>query len=179
MGEAESAPTQGYKPPQGTLYPQLQNHPPAQSDPEPTTPEEVSQGTQGPHIGLTTSTDFNAELRDIYDEVTHHGLYNYQGAQRRVPSGLCIEAWRRHLQGYYDANLVSFLEFGWPINFKPGRHLGLHTREPHVGSGPPSPSSPSSQPIAGLLSPLAHTVQPPFYCHLLPCNSSGNTLESY
>ena len=133
MGEAESAPTQGYKSPQGTLYPQLQNHPPAQSDPEPTTPEEVSQGTQGPHIGLTTSTDFNAELRDIYDEVTHHGLYNYQGAQRRVPSGLCIEAWRRHLQGYYDANLVSFLEFGWPINFNRDAILAS-THENHTSA---------------------------------------------
>ena len=89
VGEAESAPTQDYQPSQGTLYPQLQNHSPVQPDPAPAPPEGVSQGTQGPHIGLTPSTDFNAELRDIYREVTHHGLYNFQGAQRRVPSGLC------------------------------------------------------------------------------------------
>ena len=45
------------------------------------------------------------------------GTYNASGARIRVPSGLCIEAWRRYLSDYTDTNLVDFLAFGWPINF--------------------------------------------------------------
>ena len=67
----------------------------------------------GPH-GATTS---HADLREIYDDVIRGGMYNFQGARRRVPSGLCIEAWKRHLSDYHDTSLVTFLEFGWPINF--------------------------------------------------------------
>ena len=41
-----------------------------------------------------------------------------QGARRRVPSGLCIEAWRHYLHDYEDPNLVDCLAFGWPIDFQ-------------------------------------------------------------
>ena len=34
-----------------------------------------------------------------------------------MPSGLNIQAWRKCLDGYHDTNLVSFLEYGWLINF--------------------------------------------------------------
>ena len=73
---------------------------------------DTPRGTPTP----TTTTDFNAELRDIYDDVARHGSYNFNRAQRRVPSGLCIEAWRKHLDAYHDQGLVAFLEYGWPIN---------------------------------------------------------------
>ena len=58
------------------------------------------------------------QLRNIYLSVSDSGMYNYQGARRRVPSGLCIEAWRKHLSDYTDHNLVDFLAFGWPINYQ-------------------------------------------------------------
>ena len=48
-------------------------------------------------------------------------------------TSLCIEAWRRHLQGYHDANLVSFLEFGWPINFNRNTILAS-THENHASA---------------------------------------------
>ena len=40
-----------------------------------------------------------------------------------MPSGLCIEAWERWLEGYEDKTLVKILEYGWPINFD--RRCGL------------------------------------------------------
>ena len=97
-----------------TLYPRGPSHHSATPAPEP----DLLQGgnpplPHGPH-GATTSP---ANLREIYNDVTREGLYNFQGARRRVPSGLCIEAWKRHLSDYYDTSLVTFLEFGWPIIF--------------------------------------------------------------
>ena len=59
----------------------------------------------------------NAHLRAIYEAVINGGTYNHQGARRRVPSGLCIEAWRKHLSDYTDHNLVDFLAYGWPVNY--------------------------------------------------------------
>ena len=45
--------------------------------------------------------------------------HNYRGARIPVPSGLCVAAWRKHLQGYSDSNLPDFLEFGWPVHCQP------------------------------------------------------------
>ena len=57
------------------------------------------------------------ELKDIFDAVVADGRFNFEGARRRVPSGLCISAWKQYLVGYEDTQLVQFLEYGWPINF--------------------------------------------------------------
>ena len=51
------------------------------------------------------------------------GTYNAEGARVRVPSGLCISAWREYLADYNDPHLVDFLEFGWPVNFYRGAPL--------------------------------------------------------
>ena len=73
---------------------------------------------------------FNAQLRGIFNTVTRDGRYNYQGARCRVPSGLCINAWRAYLADYTDGHLVDFLEFGWPVNFARGAPLSA-TLENH------------------------------------------------
>ena len=62
---------------------------------------------------------------DIYRSVTAISGHNFRGARVPVPSGLCMEAWRRHLQGYADHNLPDFLEFGWPIHCQPTALLTL------------------------------------------------------
>ena len=43
--------------------------------------------------------------------------YNYLTACVPVNSRLNLEAWRHYLQGYWDSDVVAFLEYGWPINF--------------------------------------------------------------
>ena len=63
------------------------------------------------------------ELKQIFDAVTFGGRYNYQGARRRVPSGLNVAAWREYLRDYEDTGLVDYLEFGWPIAFSKGSPL--------------------------------------------------------
>ena len=65
----------------------------------------------------------NAALREIYDRVVGCARYNHQGARVRVPSGLCIPAWQKYLEGYPDSGLVEFLEFGWPINYRQSNGL--------------------------------------------------------
>ena len=61
-------------------------------------------------------SDIQQELGGIYTAVTTTGGHNYKGARVRVPSGLCVEAWDKYLEGYHDRNLVDFLAFGWPVN---------------------------------------------------------------
>ena len=74
----------------------------------------IESGEEG--VSVLDRAQFNMELKDIYEEVARIGGYNYTGARRRVPSGLNVAAWREHLRGYRDPNLVEFLEFGWPVN---------------------------------------------------------------
>ena len=62
-------------------------------------------------------TENNDDLRRVFDAALTGGTFNATGTHVRVPSGLCIEAWAKHLQGYPDRNLVDFLAYGWPINF--------------------------------------------------------------
>ena len=78
---------------------------------------ETPEGGDSQHGAPSASPGFLRELRDIFDTVTTDGRFNFEGAQQRVPSGLCIPAWKQYLQGYQDEQLVQFLEFGWPINF--------------------------------------------------------------
>ena len=62
----------------------------------------------------------NAQLHGIYSRVVAGGDYNFRAARVPVPSGLSVEAWKKHLKGYPDGNLVAFIEFGWPTNTNRG-----------------------------------------------------------
>ena len=85
---------------------------------------------------MTTNTT-NGDLRDIYMEVIGRHTYNFAGARRRVPSGLCIEAWKKHLGDYTDYNVVDFLAFGWPINCNRGAPLqSTFTNHPSAAQHP-------------------------------------------
>ena len=66
-------------------------------------------------LNITDINHNNADLRDIYNKVSHTGQFNFNGARLRLPSGLNIEKWREVLRGYPDYKIVEFLEFDWPI----------------------------------------------------------------
>ena len=87
-------------------------------------------GQDGPPPAQRSTQEFNDEMRDIYNAVETTGMYNFQGARRRVPSGLNIQAWEQHLQGYGDNNLVDFLAYGWPVNFR-REHILVPTASNH------------------------------------------------
>ena len=75
-------------------------------------------GERGANLGPVPSpSEFKDELRNIFNTVGADGRHNFEGARCRVPSGLCISAWKQYLAGYHDKQLVPFLEYGWPINF--------------------------------------------------------------
>ena len=67
--------------------------------------------------GMEEQVAFNVHMLGIYDRVVAAGGHNCETARERVPSGLCVEAWRRWLTDYPDQKLADYLEFGWPINF--------------------------------------------------------------
>ena len=57
----------------------------------------------------------NRALKCIFDIVARDGRFNFRGARIPLPSGLNIRQWRSMLRGYWDYNIVEYLEFGWPI----------------------------------------------------------------
>ena len=42
---------------------------------------------------------------------------NYMEARLPVKSQLKVDAWKRHLQGYWDEQLLQLIEFGFPLDF--------------------------------------------------------------
>ena len=76
----------------------------------------VSPGGDMDDSGVTGSHTETTPWEEIYSAVVQAGRYNYLGARAPVPSGLCVDAWRKRLEGYGDRTLVEFLEFGWPAN---------------------------------------------------------------
>ena len=59
----------------------------------------------------------------MYRTVASRGDFNFRGARIRVPSGLRMRKWRHYLADYHDPNLVEYLEYGWPVNFREGAVL--------------------------------------------------------
>ena len=43
---------------------------------------------------------------------------NYMQARLPVNSQLKVEAWKRHLEGYWDEQLLHLIEYGFPLDFK-------------------------------------------------------------
>ena len=82
--------------------------------------EEHREENKGDSAGIS---NLNAELMEIYEQVSRSGEYNFQRARKRVPSGLRVEEWRRYLADYRDRSLVDYIEYGWPINFRRGAVL--------------------------------------------------------
>ena len=66
---------------------------------------------------LIDTSQFNANMLDIYGRVVKTGAYNFQAARIPIPSGLNIAAWREYLHDYHDNRIVDYLEFGWPSSF--------------------------------------------------------------
>ena len=87
--------------------------------------------------GMTSMPEYddryNVQLREIYNAVVATGTYNYNHARARVPSGLCLPAWKKYLADYRDRQIVEYLEFGWPVNFKRGSPLAS-THENHASA---------------------------------------------
>ena len=76
---------------------------------------------------------YNVQLREIYNAVIATGTYNYNHARARVPSGLCLSAWREYLADYSDRQIVEYLEYGWPVNYRRGSPL-VSTHDNHASA---------------------------------------------
>lgn len=53
----------------------------------------------------------------VYSKVKAHNLPNYLGARITIPSQMNIKNWQHLLQGYQDAGICKFLQYGWPIGY--------------------------------------------------------------
>ena len=52
---------------------------------------------------------------------------NYMEARLPVNSQLKVDAWKRHLQGYWDEQLLQLIEFGFPLDFNRNYPLNHET----------------------------------------------------
>ena len=65
---------------------------------------------------LTCNTS-KKSLLEIHDTVRQSGKPNFLGARIPVVSQLNVEAWEKHLKGYWDQQLLQLLKFGFPLDF--------------------------------------------------------------
>lgn len=54
---------------------------------------------------------------DLYRRVIAYDLPNYLGARIPLRHNLNIKLWRRLLEGYWELDLVDFLDYGFPIGY--------------------------------------------------------------
>ena len=53
---------------------------------------------------------------DLHEKVRNHGTYNYAGARVKLEhSNLNIEMFRKHLEGYDDFGIISYIEYDFPL----------------------------------------------------------------
>ena len=66
---------------------------------------------------ILPNSEFDKEyFVDLHNKVRQYGTYNYAGAKAKLHhSNLNIELFRHHLQEYNDLEIISYLEFGFPI----------------------------------------------------------------
>ena len=55
------------------------------------------------------------DVINLHDNIVASGVPNAVGCRLPVVSGLNIDEWRKATEGFYDTDVVEFLEFGWPI----------------------------------------------------------------
>ena len=84
------------------------------------TKQGVNQSTGTRHLTLNdidahAIANNNLYLKKIFDMVAITNTPNYRAARIPLPSALNIRNWRADLVGYFDYNIVEFLEYGWPI----------------------------------------------------------------
>ena len=56
-------------------------------------------------------------LLEMHENVKATNKPNYMEARLPVNSQLKVDAWKSHLQGYWDEQLLQLIEFGFPLDF--------------------------------------------------------------
>ena len=71
---------------------------------------------------MTVKTEwYNCPYELIYSAVRLTGVPNFMSAKIPVPSGLKISHWKELLIGYHDYEMLSYLEYGWPVDYAVNR----------------------------------------------------------
>jgi hypothetical protein len=55
---------------------------------------------------------------DIYKSVTLWSCPNFLGARIPLPTNLNLHVWENETRDYFDAEVVQFLRFGWPVSYR-------------------------------------------------------------
>ena len=74
--------------------------------------------------------------------VKQDGHPNFLGSQYCVPTSLNVNAWEKHLQGYWDHQIIHFLRYGFPLDVdknislahQVGNHPSANQYRDHVES---------------------------------------------
>ena len=69
---------------------------------------------------LSDSKDYGRRFESHIDQhydVRRHGVPNFWGARSPVSFQLNVEEWQNMLEGYWDAQLLDLIRFGFPLDF--------------------------------------------------------------
>ena len=78
-----------------------------------------------PLVGVKNwqETDTVYSPMEAHHRVKASGAYNYQKTRLLLKNQLNTAAWEKHLQDYWDWQLVQYIKFGFPLDVKPDAHL--------------------------------------------------------
>ena len=68
-----------------------------------------------PSINLKNITE--EKIFDVHRRIKASGTFNFMKSQIQISSQLKADAWERHLQGYWDSQLLFLIRYGFPLDF--------------------------------------------------------------
>ena len=71
-------------------------------------------------ISVPNHEDLNTDITDpsaLHKLVKASGTYNFLGLKIPVKSQLNVDQWEKHLQGYWDTQLLQLIKYGFPMDF--------------------------------------------------------------
>ena len=60
---------------------------------------------------------------EAHRQISASGVYNFQKERLLLESQLNSQAWEKHLQNYWDWQLVQYIKFGFPLDVQPNADL--------------------------------------------------------
>ena len=131
-------------------------------------------GPDRPPVDITSIE----QLIAIADIIRNTHVPNYRAARIPIKSGLNVEAWESHLQGYSDKRVLQYIKFGYPLSIINAEELCNKDSTNHY-SARQYPSEvqkyiDKEKSLGALLGPVSSIVHPHYHCSPLMTRPKDN-----
>ena len=131
-------------------------------------------GPDRPPVDITSIE----QLIAIADIIRNTHVPNYRAARIPIKSGLNVEAWETHLQGYSDKRVLQYIKFGYPLSISNAEELCNKDSTNHY-SARQYPSEvqkyiDKEKSLGALLGPVPSIVHPHYHCSPLMTRPKDN-----